>query len=253
MIQILSVNFASILQRMSDGDKSFWGSIIGAAIGALGAFLVALVAILVDRKVRKKADERQSLRLYNSATMTAEGELNQLLSLLLKGDMLLNKCLKLERPGNFMMNLPRVMELNISLISNMWNPQLVDEWLTLSLRVNIAIQVVEDFNAYYAGVRDEVHRMKLEGNEPDHKVVIEDHQTLQEFAQSALNAVRDLLAQSIRVLALIQLHGEKGGSKDTKFKSPGELGKYVFKDEEIDRKAKELTEHYTPQKAFQDV
>lgn len=39
---------------MSEADKGFWGSIIGAILGTIGAFLIALFAVYIDPKEEQK-------------------------------------------------------------------------------------------------------------------------------------------------------------------------------------------------------
>ncbi len=233
--------------HMSDGDKSFWGAIIGAAIGAVGAMLVATFAVILDRKSRTVQDDRNMLRRYNGAAVIAEAQVNQLITILLKNDRLLADQAKLTTPGNFMMNLPRTMPLDSRLIKDMQNTQLASEWLTYSIRVDIQNQITEDFNSLYSFLRDKVHERKLNKEPLDNAVVIQEFEDLSGFAASCLKVTRVLTQQSIEMLALLHLHGE------TKFVSRTEMKAKEFGTEEIETKTKELSPHYTVEKAFSNI
>ena len=238
---------------MTEGDKAFWGSIIGAAIGALAALLVAIVAVRVDRSNQKGLREKLALREYNNALIMIEGQLNQLITVQMKSKRLLLDCAMLEKPGDFMMTLPRVMALDSTLISSIANNQLVNEWLSLCMNVDITNQLTEDFNAHYKMSRDELYKLQLAKKKPDISTVINDHRTYSELAKACARAIDIERARTLKVLALVHLHGEVSNNKDKKFKSVDEMVKFKFKTSKIAKKANDLSKEFVEEMVFQDV
>jgi len=241
------------LGYISEADKGFWGSVIGAAIGTLGAFLIALFAVYIDRRKNKKENDRKDLRAYNRSLITAEKALIEYIPAMLKASRLLGKISKDAQPGSYMMTLPRIFILPSKDSENFRNPELVDNWLTTVLRSNIVNQLIEDFTNYYKNVRDTVFVILIEGNQPDVKLVTTEQQTLMSFADSTNNAVKGAIEDALRMLAILQLHGEKGKDKSRKFKHPSELDTYKLSKSKINNRVKKLQKEYDPKTIFTDV
>jgi hypothetical protein len=137
-----------IFGYMSEADKSFWGSVVGAIIGTLGAFLIALFAVYIDRRKNKKESDKKQLRAYNQSLITAEKALIEYIPAMLKASRLLEKISKDAQPASYMMTLPRTFTLPSKDSENFRNSELVDNWLTTVLRSNIVNQIIEDFTDY---------------------------------------------------------------------------------------------------------
>lgn len=238
---------------MSEADKGFWGSVVGAIIGTLGAFLIALFAVYMDRRKNKKEGDKKQLRAYNQSLITAEKALLEYIPAMFKASRLLGKISQDAQPGSYMMTLPRIFTLPSKDSENFRNSELVDNWLTTVLRSNIVNQLIEDFTDYYMKVRDTVFSILVEGNQPDAKLVTTAQHTLMGFADSTNNAVKGAIEDALRMLAIIQLHGEKGKDKTKKFKHPTELDSFKLSKAKINSRVKKLKIQYDSKAMFTDV
>lgn len=151
------------------------------------------------------------------------------------------------------MTLPRVFTLPSKDTEDFLNPQWVDNWLTTVLRSNIVNQLIEDFTDYYKKVRDSVFLILMQGSQPDAKLVAQEQQTLMGFANSTNNAVEGAIEDALRMLAILQLHGEIGKNKSKKFKYPAQLDSYKLPKSKINSRIKKLKKEYDPKTISTDV
>jgi hypothetical protein len=73
------------------------------------------------------------------------------------------------------------------------------------------------------------------------------------FADSTNKAVKGAVDNALRMLAILQIHGEKGKDKSTKFKHPSELDSYRLSQSKINSRIKKLQKEYDPKSIFTDV
>jgi hypothetical protein len=237
---------------LSDGDKSFAGSILGSIIGTIGALGVALLAVWLDRVKNKKRENIEELRTYNRYLITSEVALNAYIPSVLKNIKHLDSIISLERPGNFLMTLPRIMEISYENVMQMRNPQLINNWTTLCIRTGLINQLTEDFVESYVKLRDIVQLGIIKKEQMDEKIIVQEFNKLNGFATSVKNAIEQHVEYAIEVLALVQLHGEKGSDKKGKFKHPKELTSFIFTDKKVSEKTAALSKEFSSN-MFKDV
>lgn len=226
-------------------NKAFWGAILGAIIGTMGAIFVALIAVWADRRKSKSEYQLQQLRKYNHHLVRTETELNEQLPIMLKNIHLLQKCADAKAVGNFMMNLPRTMELTTKNVGDFINRQLVNEWITVSMRTRMCDQLIEDFSKAYKEVRELAFNTSATG-QPINVPLIEDHKTqLLEYAESAKKSAENLVSDCIRMLAMLQLHGENIQNEEAKIKDIKKLENFELDKQKLVKKVSELEKRFT--------
>jgi len=247
-----------------DGTLAFWGAVIGGALGTLGAFFAAFTTVRAnineqkekERKEKIKEDEKakkETLRRYSRQLIYSEVSLNEYLPAMLKNIRLLGRCAEASTPGNYMRTLPRTLSLSTGRSEEMRNPELINQWLTLAINAKIVNQLVEDFVEYYKKVSDIVMEMELKGQTLNAKIVTQEHQTLIEFAKDAQEAVQISVDRAIEMLAMIQLHGEKGHSSKERFKNPKDLDMFSLDKSKVNARIKKLKKEYDIETIFQNI
>jgi hypothetical protein len=235
----------------TDADKGFWGNIIGALIGTIGAVVVAGIAVFIDRRQQKKLDEQKTLRDYNTNVIEAEISLNELATATLENSRLLENCAT-QQLGDFMMTLPRAANprnVNTGLLRN---PQLVNEWLTLTLRARVINRMLDDFLESYRRTRDSAFDAVMRGEQAkiDQQYFAAEHETLKAFAADTKRAMDGHFDSIIHLLAMVRAHGMIGKSPERKFKHPKDLDDFKLKKREITREEKKLRREFDPEKMF---
>ena len=249
---------------ISDGVLTFWGAVLGGALGTLGAFSAAFITIRASineqkekerkEKAKKEKDEKkESLRQYNRQLIFCETSLNEYLPAMLKNIRSLGRCADASTPGNYMMTLPRTLYLSSEKTEEIRNSELVNQWLTLTIGARIINQLVEDFIEYYKKVRDTIMEMELKGQSLNARIVTQEHETLVSFAKDAQKAVQTTVDRAIETLAMLQLHGEKGRSLKEKFKDPKDLDKFVLNKKKVSARIEKLKKEFNLATIFQGV
>lgn len=246
-------NILHWINNLSGNEAGFWGSVIGAAIGVVGAFCVGLLAVALERQYQRSKRKKDLLRRYVSKVVELEVFLNQFISTQVKNVRLLRKCAELKTPGHFMMTLPRVMPITLIQEGDLINKQLVNAVVSLEIGINLNNQLVEDFIINY----QELSRFLMpilaqkQTDKLDQKMIFEHYAKLLEFASDVGKSSQALYERSLNVMALVHLHGEKNERR--KFKKVKELLNFTLSEQIVESKYKELLKIYSEKEMFKDV
>ena len=239
--------------HLSDGDKSFVGTLLGAFLGTIGAFTIALYAAWQERHNVKVREKRTKLRAYNQTLIAIELNLNAFIITLMKSARLALNISQIEDLGGFMMTLPRVMTLTSQGIENTMNPQLTNYWISLVIQATIVNELTEDFLEAYKNSRDTIYPILLRNEQFNTKMVRDSHDMLVSMSIDVNAGISQVLENAFRMLALVQLHGIKGQDEAERFRSPDELPKFDFSSEDIDKQKIDLKKSFNEDEVFKDL
>ena len=246
-------NIYNYFKSLSESQMGFWGSVVGAIIGVIGAFLVGVVAIALERLNGKKRQRQTLIRSHGDRILEVEIFVILYIQTQLKNERLLKQCAELTTLGHFMITLPRVMTSTLSHQGHIINQQLLNEVVSFEMSVNLHNQVIEDFDDSYKEFRALLMPFALENNlqELDQDTITHQHKTLLNFARSAALSTQNAYENGISLLALITLRGESAQKK--KPKKIKTLSNHIFSDEKIELKAVELRAIYNQKEMFKTV
>jgi hypothetical protein len=235
--------------HLDSGDKDVIGSALGALLGTLGAFLLALFAAKKQREDTESSDQKMRIRGYARRILDLEIELNLVIPILIKNERMLHNCANPDNYGNFMGTLPRTFQVSQKDLHELRNDQLINSWATLCGRAQFINQLIEDFNSEYKHLKDTVYDQKIMSRQIDTAYVIQSHQSIAGFAQEIMESVQRFREQALEALALLQLFGDRAGEK--MFESVEELSTTRFSSDALTEKTTRLSELYTEDQILQ--
>lgn len=245
--------FVEAIKNLSESEAGFWGSIIGSIIGVIGAFLVGLLAIVLERQFQGANAQRGLIRQHGEKITELEIFLNQYISTVIKNERLLRRCTELKTPGGYMMTLPRVVSWTVANEGVIINKQLLDELVSLKMGIALNNEIIEDFVVNYREFSQFLMPIvvQMKTSELDQNMITEQYSTLLEFAESSRISTHDTYERSLKVMAIVHLNGERSQKK--RFKKVKELADYGIDDDAISMKVNELRERYSEGAMLSDV
>lgn len=240
-------------KNLSESELSFWGSVAGSIISVIGALLVGLLAIIIERRNQKSNRQKQLIRNHGDRIIELEIFLNFYIQIQIKNERLLRGCAELKTIGHFMVTLPRPLETGFARQGDIITKQLINQVITFEMGTKLNNQLIEDFVQSYMEFRDLLMPYAVENklDSLNKKTVKEQHEMLLSFAESAKTSVQESYERAIDLLALVHLYGEWATNKPPKkFK---ELSKLIFEKSMIDAKKIELRANYNEKEMFRTV
>ncbi len=231
---------------ISESDKTFWENVIGAVIGTIGAFLVALFAVWADRRKKKSEDNKERRRDYGLRMISAEISLNKFIQAMLRNSRLLKLCATQSKPGKYM-TLPRIFDLSSENIDKFGNQQIIDAWLTLVLRSRQVNQNIDDFTLNYKDISDLYMKQKLTNQPLNDDLIMKQYEIFVSFAKDIDKDVIEVFHSAVQVLAILELHLGK------KFNTLQEIYEFEFTDKQIKTRIKQIEKEKDFYEIFKDL
>lgn len=246
-------NLTSLIKNLSESEAGFWGNVVGATIGVIGAFLVGLVAIYLERRHQKADYKRTLIRAHGDKVIELEIFLNHYILATMKNERHLRQCIALKDAGSYSMTLPRSIPRTLDQEGYILNRQLLNELVSLNMAIDLNNQLIEDFTTNYTQLSQFLMPIvaQKEAGTLDNKVVGDQHAQLLALAESARISTHNIYERSLKVMAIVHLHGEK--SQVEKFTKVDELEGYVVDGDAVRSKVEELRVKYSESTVFSDV
>lgn len=183
-------------------------SVIGALLGAIGAYTVGLV---VEKRTNSKNEadkEQKKIVSHRKTLLGVEIYTQSVITALLKNERLLGGIASTISTGEYTVNSPRVIppSQNIQHL-DIRNMQLLDAWLRMELQLTIVNQIIEDFNDYYKNSAATLRDMALRGQKADQEVAQSTLNFIAGMAKSAHLAVETAIEDSKSVLDITRCLG----------------------------------------------
>ncbi len=257
---------------ISRDQLDFWGGIIGATlggvIGILAAFSAAWYATkktaeqnnkkIQDIKDKELADkDQEKLNKYHRASLRAEVNLQDYIVSAFTNIRNLQGCVKHIQTHGIMANLPRSIDFDEKIMFDFRNQELLNKWLKLSMLTKQVNNLIDDFRIFYIRSTESVHILMLGMSTisklEDHinsTVVKADYEVLSGFGTVCIQAIEQLIDNSMGMLALIDHHAK---FPEDHFSNINEMNKYRVTLEDYERELSSVKERFNPDTMFTDL
>ena len=209
--------------HLTGEDKQIVAAVLGALLGALGAYVVGLLVHMRIKKSEAKREDRARIREYTRGIAMAEVYCREVLVVLYDAERLLGECAEKIQQGGWMMNLPRRVSISDVSVLDFQNEQLIAEWIALRFRIDKLNHLLREFNDHYMALTKEYGSMALRGENGIAQVVEDNDQSLHGLALKIQVATSETIRGVKHVYALVIAHTQL--NNHIQIRSTEELGK----------------------------
>lgn len=262
---ILGIALADAEMRVFGPLLPLFGAITGALLGSFSTFLIGNYQR--GRQIeRSELERRRDMYIKGGDALgKAQANLHTIL-MTIEGNRLFTSDLKdgiFSNDGKhrFLMTLPALYEVDSSLSGEILKSMIRIYWANLVNEALLQNKNITDFNMYYTNTRDEVHKLKINGNRPNDDALKVDSSTFIKSAKDQLKAVDSFRRKSIRILALIDLFYASYKDVDVRLLNHpdgyrdliDEMVAYEPTDDELAKHMDEVEESFDPKRMFEST
>lgn len=237
--------------RPPDDSSAVYAAIVGAFLGALGAYIVSYFAD--KRAINRFAKKAEQKRIdnYIDSIVLADGSLQAALLPLVKNEKILGN-MAADITGNLSVNLPNSISLAEGISKHFFNLDLANKWLSLCASTNLLNQLIQEFNNHYTKYREIFLDTQLRGGTVDSKTAKSEEETLKGLSGVLSGAVGKHIERTVDVLATIKIHAKISNFDTTAFKTVEEIKKFSLPLEWQKKEVAELSKKFTFENLFKE-